>query len=146
VAQLSAGQPVDISFPGLAGRTLSAQIGQIASTPTVKDGNVAYPVQIDLPSTPPNLKMGMTAQVSVGSASPGADQPLVAPRTAVRSVSGQSTVTKVDQSGQWQDVPVQLGRTSGGRVELLGGLQEGDKIVLFDPPFVAAQPQAAVQP
>jgi multidrug efflux pump subunit AcrA (membrane-fusion protein) len=141
VSQLNAGQPVNVSFPGLAGQTVSAAISQIASTPTVKDGNVSYPVQVDLPSAPPNLKMGMTAQVSLNN--PG-DTTLIAPRAAVQTSGGQSTVTKVDPNGDLENIQVQLGRSSGGNVELLGGVKEGDKILLPAAPLPALV--AAVQP
>jgi macrolide-specific efflux system membrane fusion protein len=145
IAHLSAGEPVDVSFPGLGGQTLTASIDQIASTPTVKDGSTTYPIQINLPSVPPNLRIGMTAQVVVSSST--GDQVLIAPRAAIHTVGGQSTVTRLDTNGQTQDVPVQLGRSSGGNVELVGGIQEGDKIVMFVPtPLVAAQPPAPNQP
>jgi multidrug efflux pump subunit AcrA (membrane-fusion protein) len=120
---------------------VSAAISQIASTPTVKDGNVSYPVQVDLPSAPPNLKMGMTAQVSLNN--PG-DTTLIAPRAAVQTSGGQSTVTKVDPNGDLENIQVQLGRSSGGNVELLGGVKEGDKILLPAAPLPALV--AAVQP
>jgi HlyD family secretion protein len=139
VAQLSTGQPVSIDFPGLAGQSVDGSIGQIASTPTVKDGNVSYPVQIDLPSAPDNLKLGMTAQVGLKSA----DATLIAPRSAVQTVAGQSTVTRVDPNGQTESVPVQLGRSGGGNVQLLGGVQEGDRLLLPAPvpPLVATSQQ-----
>jgi multidrug efflux pump subunit AcrA (membrane-fusion protein) len=141
VAQLSPGQAVNVSFPGLTGQSINAAITQIASTPTLKDGNVTYPIQIDLPSAPPNLKMGMTAQVSLTDSDAAT---LIAPRAAVRTVGGQSTVTRIDPSGQTQSVQVQLGKSGGGNVELLGGVQEGDKLLL--PAVAPAMPLVAVQP
>ncbi|HEY2594142.1 MAG TPA: HlyD family efflux transporter periplasmic adaptor subunit, partial [Chloroflexota bacterium] len=149
VAQLSAGQSVDVTFPGLNGPAVTASINQIASTPTTdKNGNVTYPVQIDIPSPPASLKLGMTAQVNLS----GADTPtLVAPRAAVQTVSGQSTVTKLDPSGQTQSVQVQVGRSAGGNIQLLGGVQEGDTLLLAPAtaptlPLVAAQQPATTQP
>jgi multidrug efflux pump subunit AcrA (membrane-fusion protein) len=147
VTQLSAGQSVDVSFPGLSGQSASATISQIASAPTIRDGNTSYPVQIDLPSAPQNLKMGMTAQISLSSPN---DMTLIAPRAAVQTVGGQSTVTKVDPSGQLENVPVQLGKSGGGNVQLLGGVQEGDKLLMpaqLVPPLVAsAQSPGQPQP
>ena len=146
VSQLSAGQPVNVAFPGLAGQTVTASISQIASAPTVKDGNVTYPVQIDLASAPANLKMGMTAQVSLSNSDATT---LIAPRAAVQTVAGQTSVTKVDAGGQLENVPVQLGRSAGGNVELLGGIQEGDKILMPTTttlPVIASQPAPATHP
>jgi len=146
VSQLSTGQPVNVAFPGLAGQTVTASISQIASAPTVKDGNVTYPVQIDLASAPANLKMGMTAQVSLSNSDAAT---LIAPRAAVQTVAGQTSVTKVDAGGQLENVPVQLGRSAGGNVELLGGIQEGDKILMPTTttlPVIASQPAPATHP
>jgi multidrug efflux pump subunit AcrA (membrane-fusion protein) len=146
VSQLSAGQPVNVAFPGLSGQAVGASISQIASTPTVKDGNVTYPVQIDLSSPPANLKMGMSAQVNLSNSD---DATLIAPRAAVQTVAGQTSVTKVDPGGQLENVPVQLGRSAGGNVELLGGVQEGDKILMPTTPalpVIASQPAATGHP
>jgi multidrug efflux pump subunit AcrA (membrane-fusion protein) len=146
VSQLNTGQSVDVAFPGLSGQTVSATISQIASAPTIKDGKASYPVQIDLSSAPTNLKMGMSAQVSVSSPD---DTSLIAPRAAVQTVGGQSTVTKVDADGQLESVPVQLGKSGGGNVQLLGGVQEGDKILIPTTtlPLVAVQaPTGQSQP
>jgi multidrug efflux pump subunit AcrA (membrane-fusion protein) len=146
VSQLSAGQPVNVAFPGLSGQTVNASISQVASAPTVKDGNVTYPVQIDLASAPANLKMGMTAQVNLSNSD---DSTLIAPRAAVQTVAGQPSVTKVDPGGQLENVPVQLGRSAGGNVELLGGIQEGDKILMPTTttlPVIASQPPPASRP
>jgi macrolide-specific efflux system membrane fusion protein len=145
VSQLSAGQQVNVSFPGLSGQTVTASISQVASTPTVKDSNVTYPVQIDLPSAPPSLKIGMTAQVSL---SGGDGTTLIAPRAAIQTVGGQSSVIRVDPGGQLENVPVQIGRSAGGSVELLGGVQDGDKILMptTTMPLVAIQPPSTNQP
>jgi multidrug efflux pump subunit AcrA (membrane-fusion protein) len=147
VAQLTPGQSVNVSFPGLTGQSITATISQIAATPTTKDSNVTYPVQIDLPSAPPNLKMGMTAQVSLTDSDATA---LVAPRAAVQTVGGQSSVTRLDPNGQTENVQVQLGKSGGGNVELLGGVQEGDKLLMPPAapglPLMAAQPPSTSQP
>jgi hypothetical protein len=63
---------------------------------------------------------------------------LVAPRRAVRTIGGQTTVDKVDSGGQVQGVPVQVGRTFGSTVELLGGLQEGDVVAVYEGGTTAA--------
>jgi macrolide-specific efflux system membrane fusion protein len=149
VAQLKPGQSVDVTFPGLTGQSVGASISQIASTPTIKDGSVSYPVQIDLTSPPTDLKLGMTAQVSVKDSGAAT---LIAPRAAVQTVGGQSSVTKIDPNGQTESVQVQLGKSGGGDVELVGGsVQEGDKLLLVAPaapvlPLVASQRPNTSQP
>lgn len=130
VAQLSPGQSVDLSFPGLAGQKASGTIAEIADTAAAaKDNSVSYPVRIDIASALPMLKSGMTAQVNINMGD--ATDVLVAPRGAIRSVSGQSLVSRVGPDGQVQDVTVQVGRTLGTDVELVGGLKEGDIVAVY---------------
>ncbi|MDQ6670029.1 MAG: efflux RND transporter periplasmic adaptor subunit [Chloroflexota bacterium] len=131
VAQLDRGQKMDVSFPGLPGQSTTGTIADIASTGTInKDNQVTYPVRIDLANPPPSLKLGMTAQASLSVAQ--ATDVLVAPRRAIRTVAGQTLMDKLGPDGDLQAVPVQVGRGFGGNVELLGGLQEGDVVAIYD--------------
>jgi multidrug efflux pump subunit AcrA (membrane-fusion protein) len=138
VAQLDRGQSLDLSFPGLPGQAASGTIVDIASTPTVnKDNQVTYPVRLDVASPPTALKLGMTAQATLSVAE--AKDVLVAPRRAVRTVGGQTLVDKLGSDGQVQAVPVQVGRSYGLNVELLGGVQEGDVVAIYDPITASAK-------
>jgi multidrug efflux pump subunit AcrA (membrane-fusion protein) len=130
VAQLSRGQTIDLTFPGLPGQAASGTIAEIGGTATVKDNQVSYPVRIEMQGPPPALKFGMTAQASFAVAE--AKNVLVAPRRSIRTISGQTMVDKVDNGGQVQGVPVQVGRTFGSNLELLNGVQEGDVIAVYD--------------
>jgi HlyD family secretion protein len=141
VTQLKSGQTVDVSFPGLQGQSVSGTVTDIATTASAKTNQVSYPVHITLPSMPPGLKVGMTAQANVVIAE--AKNVLVAPTRAIRSVDGQSVMSKVSSDGQVQTAKVQVGRTFGTNVELLGGIDEGDVVAIFDgatPPSAATAP------
>jgi len=138
VAQLDRGLKMDITFPGLPGQSASGTVVEIASTGTAnKDNQVMYPVRIDVPNPPPSVKIGMTAQASFSMAQ--ATDILVAPRRAIRTVAGQTLLDKVGPDGQVQSVPVQVGRTVGANVELLGGVREGEVVAIYDP--VTAAPK-----
>jgi multidrug efflux pump subunit AcrA (membrane-fusion protein) len=130
VAQLSRGQTIDLSFPGLPGQTTTGTIAEIGGTAAVKDNQVTYPVRIEMQIPPPTLKFGMTAQASFAVAE--AKNVLVAPRRAIRNISGQTMVDKVDNGGQVLGVPVQIGRTFGSNLELLNGVQEGDVVAVYE--------------
>jgi HlyD family secretion protein len=130
VGQLKRGESMDLSFPGLPGQALSGTIVEVASTAVVKDNQVTYPVRIDVQRAPPNLKFGMTAQASLSLAE--ARNVLTAPRRAIRSVSGQTVVDRVDADGQVQSAPVKVGRTYGANVEILEGVQEGDVVAVYE--------------
>ena len=130
VTVLNIGQPVSLAFPGLAGQTASGKIVEIGGTPSSRTGKVTYPVRVDVETLSPDVKLGMTAQVSVSVVE--AQDVLIAPREAVRTVDGQQVVSKVD-GDQVRDVTVQTGRTYGSRIELVHGVQEGDILAVFLP-------------
>jgi multidrug efflux pump subunit AcrA (membrane-fusion protein) len=130
IAQLNSGQSIDLSFPGVPDLAVPGRIVEVGGIATVKNNRPTYPVRIEMSAVPPMVKLGMTAQASVPVAE--AKDVLVAPRRAVRTFSGGTLVDKLDADGQVQTVPVQLGRTFGANVELLGGVQEGDVVAVYE--------------
>jgi multidrug efflux pump subunit AcrA (membrane-fusion protein) len=63
---------------------------------------------------------------------------LLVPLDAIRNVSGQALVGKIDGSGVVQDVPVSVGRTAGLTAELTSGVNEGDVVALYSTATAAA--------
>ena len=137
VNQLSVGQDVSLTFPGLPGQDASGTIAEIAAAPTVAGTNVTYPVRVDVPNAPPQLKVGMSVQLSAEVDE--ARDVLLVPLDAIRNVSGQALVGKIDSSsGVVQDVPVSVGRTAGLTAELTSGVNEGDVVALYTQATAAA--------
>jgi HlyD family secretion protein len=142
VGQLQIGQTVDVSFPGVPGQPISGKVSDIASTANPKPTAgtpVTYPVQVDVPSMPDGVRVGMSADISV-SRGDGTDV-LTVPRTALRNNSGQTLVTVIDPNGQPHDAPVQVGRAVGSEIQVVSGVNEGDVIAVYEPPTVASQKQ-----
>jgi HlyD family secretion protein len=143
VSSLNAGQAVHIDFTGLPGQSTSGTIADVSGAATMtRDNNVAYPVHINIGQMPSAARIGMSVTVSVdtGNGDSGDQNVLVAPREALRTVDGQSVVSKVD-SGQVVDVPVQVGRSFGSQVELVSGVAEGDILAIYSAP--TAPPKAS---
>ena len=137
VNQLSVGQDVSLTFPGLPGQDGSGTIAEIAAAPTVTGTNVSYPVRVDVPNAPPQLKVGMSVQLNAEVDE--ARDVLLVPLDAIRNVSGQALVGKIDSSsGVVQDVPVNVGRTAGLTAELTSGVNEGDVVALYTQATAAA--------
>src|SRR5260370_13259510 len=139
IGQLNRAQGMDLSFPGLRGNTASGTIVDVGSTAAVKDNQVTYPVRIEIAAPPPALKFGMTAQANLSAT--GADNVLVAPRPAIRTVVGSAVLDRIGPNGQLRQVPVQIGRSSAASVELVAGVQEGGVGAVYDggPPTASAQ-------
>jgi multidrug efflux pump subunit AcrA (membrane-fusion protein) len=129
VSQLSRGQTVDLSFPGVPGNSGTGIISEIGGAATVKDNAATYPVRVDMSALPPMVKLGMTVHINIKLGE--ARDVLIAPRESIRVVDGQTMVTTVDPSGRGEDAPVRVGRAYGANVELLDGVQEGDLVAVY---------------
>ena len=136
--------PVNVSFTALPGQSATGTIGEIGSAPIVKPDKVSYPVRVDLDGTPDAVKLGMSAQVSVGLGD--SRDVLVAPASTIHSVNGQPTVTKVGPNGVETQVSVQVGQTYGAGVEIVSGLNEGDLLAVYAPPASAASAGVTTSP
>jgi len=130
VVQLSRGQLMDLTFPGLPGQLVRGTVVDVGSTAIVKVDQITYPVRIELGAPPPALKFGMTAQASMAVSE--ARDILVAPRRSVRTVGEQTVMDKIGADGQVHEVPVTIGRTFGTQVEVVGGVQEGDVVAVYE--------------
>jgi multidrug efflux pump subunit AcrA (membrane-fusion protein) len=61
VARVAVGQPVNVTFDGLPGKTLTGKVTRIAPMSSSGQGGVNYAVLIELDQLDPALKWGMTA-------------------------------------------------------------------------------------
>lgn len=90
---------------------------------------VYYKVKVALDDTDREIKAGMTANVTVSTAS--RDNALYIPFRAVRTNNGGERYVRVLVNGEPQDMRVKLGlRADDGQVEILEGLSQNDEIVL----------------
>ncbi len=58
---------------------------------------------------------------------------LIVPRQAIQNKDGKNFVYRRSASGEFEQVPVELGPATSGRVVIAKGLDEGDQIALRDP-------------
>lgn len=99
-------------------------------------------VEIDVPNTAHKLQPGMYAQVSLNIQRSG--DALTVPIQAVDRTGPQPFVMLVDSTSHIQKRTVQTGIATANRVEILSGLQSGDRIVSTN--ITAYQPGEPVQP
>jgi macrolide-specific efflux system membrane fusion protein len=125
--KIAVGQPVTISIDSLTGQALTGTVSEIDTISTVVSNVVTYNSVISFDSLPATVKPGMTANVSVITASK--DNVVEVPSAAISTSGGQSTVT-VRVNGKDQVTPVQTGLKGDGTTEILSGLNEGDQVVM----------------
>jgi multidrug efflux pump subunit AcrA (membrane-fusion protein) len=133
VSELSADEQVSVTFPNIPNLASTGTIVDIGGVGTIADGGktTTYPVRVDLADTPSQLKIGMSAIVSLTLRE--ARDVLHLPINTIRQSGGQNLVSRLDPNGQITEVPLQLGGTYGTEVEILGGLAEGDTVAIFRP-------------
>ncbi|MFZ5922971.1 MAG: efflux RND transporter periplasmic adaptor subunit [Chloroflexota bacterium] len=116
------------AFPGLE---LSGEVTNVAFTPEVQSGVVLYPVTVLLDETVLSLRAGMT--VNVAFPIEQSSDTLIVPLRSVETEGGRAFVTRVTASGS-ERVAVTLGLITDTQVEILGGLEEGDVVMVFANP------------
>lgn len=119
------GQPARLSVSSLPGRQFSGTVARTANA--LDPASRTMLVEVDVPNTDGALFPGMYAQVALGSARPNA--PLLVPGEAliVRAEGTLLAVVRPDHTVHLQKIEV--GRDYGDRLEVVRGLQVGDRII-----------------
>src|SRR5205085_4430561 len=122
-----AGQPVTSAIDSLTGQRLTGTVSEIDTVSTVVSNVVTYNAVVAFDSVPASVKPGMTATVSVITASK--DNVVSVPSAAISSSGGQSTVT-VQVNGKDEVRTVETGLKGDGTTEIVSGLGDGDQVVM----------------
>jgi HlyD family secretion protein len=133
--RLAPNQSVTVQFNSIADRQFTGhieQIGEIASS----DFSGGWPFTrnfalfIALDQTDSRFKPGITGDVNVlVERVPNA---IVIPAQAMFQRSGQNVVY-VWHSGEFEEIPIQVGRKSGDKILVAKGVSPGEKLALRDP-------------
>ena len=123
-ADLRVGTGADLEFATYPGRTYKGRVTFIY--PTVAEQTRSLRARVSVANTDGRLKPGMYATVQLSSPTRSA---LTVARTAVVQ-TGERAVVFVDQgNGAFKPVTVETGRSAGDYVEILGGLEPGQRVV-----------------
>lgn len=127
ISRVQVGQAVSITLDALPGVELAARVQEMALSPSPGQGVVTYRVRVritDLEEA--QVRPGMTANVRI--ITQRAENVLIVRRRAVRMENGQAYVERVLPGEVLERVPVRLGLEDPTYVEIVSGLQEGDRV------------------
>ncbi|MFZ5562644.1 MAG: efflux RND transporter periplasmic adaptor subunit, partial [Thermodesulfobacteriota bacterium] len=128
IQAVSLNQQVSVSIPALGDAVLTGRVGRIS--PAADTRSRSFLVKVALPDDK-RLKSGMFARVAIPVGEAGM---LLVPESAV-VVHGQlSGVYKVDADSVARFRLIRAGRQYGDRVEVISGIEEGDRYVTDPPP------------
>lgn len=123
-SQVRIGSAAEVRVAGV-GDAFTGKLSAIL--PDVDPATRTLKARIELHNPGLVLKPGMFVRVMFKQANPS--QALVIPQEAVIATGKRTVVIVAGEGGQYRPVDVQLGRESGGDVEVKSGLTEGQKIV-----------------
>ncbi|MDH5589307.1 MAG: efflux RND transporter periplasmic adaptor subunit [Gemmatimonadota bacterium] len=125
LAFVGVGQGALVNFEAYAGRTFTGRVAYVY--PTVSVESRTGRIRVELPNPAGELKPGMYATLHLQA--PPTAATLVVPRSAVIETGERTLVFVVGQDGALYPREVTAGRASLQLVEILSGLEEGDRVV-----------------
>ncbi|MHB9019781.1 MAG: efflux RND transporter periplasmic adaptor subunit [Minisyncoccota bacterium] len=142
VAGIKVGQKVSLSFDAVEGLAMTGQVSEVDTIGTVSQGVVNYSIKIVFDTQDVRVKSGMSVNASI--ITDTKIDVLIVPSSAIKSSGGISYVEipdpsevigQIGNSGVVLVKPVnkqevEIGVTNGTNTEIIGGLKEGDKIIL----------------
>ena len=129
IASLELRQPASVSVAAI-GADIAGTVTAIAPTASSASGSnsvVSYAVTVSLTNPPAALRAGMTAEVTITTAS--VTGVLAVPAAAVRGAAGSYTVLVMTANGTPEARPVTVGLMTSSLVEIQSGLSAGDVVV-----------------
>lgn len=134
IPKIKVGMPVYFTTLGMPDRRFSAKVVQILPTPDTVNDVVLYNVLIDVPNPERLLMTSMSAQVFF--MLDAARNALLVPASAVRPAARgarrearNEAVVRVLVDGKVEPRTVKTGLSNRGQVQILEGLNEGDRVV-----------------
>jgi Cu(I)/Ag(I) efflux system membrane fusion protein len=125
-AQVNPGNETEVRAPGREDKPYAGKV--LAVLPDVDPTTRTLKARVEIRNPGLVLKPGMFVRVLVKER--GAQNVLLVPQEAVIATGKRNVVIVAGDDGKYTPVEVQLGRESGGDVEVRSGLAEGQRVVL----------------
>ncbi|HBM79500.1 MAG TPA: hypothetical protein DD426_01455 [Clostridiaceae bacterium] len=126
IGNIKVGQSAEITADAFKDKVYNGKVSNIAANGTVQNGSATFNVTIDIDS-PSGLKTGMTANVSIITASK--DNVLLVPIDAVQDI-GSNKYVEISEGNSVTRKKVEIGIVNSDYAEVVSGLSDGDKIVM----------------
>ncbi|MDT8902540.1 efflux RND transporter periplasmic adaptor subunit [Anaeroselena agilis] len=127
IGKVAVGQKATFTVDAYPGKVFTGVVSSVSQKATIQQNVVYYGVIIDVDAGDRELKPTMTARVSVAVGE--SKNALTVPLAAVKTNKNQQYVV-VMKNGQATNVNITTGLSSDDRVEITGGLTDGDQVVV----------------
>lgn len=130
LANIKAGAGVNVNIDAAVEAERSLTATQVTVLPTADAVSNMVKVRVTLPQGLASVRPGMFARAALPVSLSNASPQIIVPAKAVIKRSELTAVYVVNSKGQPQLRQVRLGRKQGNNIEVLAGLQAGEKIAL----------------
>lgn len=134
IARVGRGDRVGVRFDALGDRTLGGRVTEVSVT--ADDRMNTYPVTVLLDAPDPDLRPGMVGEVAFGFEAEGGGPRIFVPPAAVGQDRQGRFVYVLEpdpdpgsEAGSVRRRPVRVGELTSGGLEILGGLEDGERVV-----------------
>ena len=129
IGKIELNQQAKITLDAFSDQEFSGKIIQIEPAETVIQGVVYYKIIIGFDEINKNIKPGMTANIII--TTDFRKNVLTIPQRAIKEKQGKKIV-KIPHNKTFQETEIETGlKGSSGRIEVLSGLNQGDKVITF---------------
>ena len=132
INQIEVGQPVEIQADAYPDQAFAGRVKLVAPEAVVEQNVTSFQVRLDLETGEDELQSGMNVDVEfIGDELSDA---LVVPTVAIVRQDGQEGVLVPDSKNRARFKPVTTGSQVGNQIQILEGVEEGDRIFIDLPP------------
>ncbi len=132
------GNPCEVSASVLPDKKMVGKVVKIFPQGTEVQSVVRFPVRVKITNPPPELRPGMTADVTIHVAS--RKDVLVVPDNTITRSQGKETVEVMVGEQQTEVRDIKAGLSNWEETEVLSGLKEGDQVIIPPPPGTPLPP------
>lgn len=142
VAKIKVGQKTTLTFDAIPDLTITGQVAEIDAIGTVSQGVVTYKVKIAFDTQDEKIKTAMS--VSAAIITDIKQNVLIVPNSAIKSQGSTHYVEIIEGEGAVRKQTVETGLSNDESTEIIGGLKEGDIIIVrtISSSVKAQQPQS----
>jgi Cu(I)/Ag(I) efflux system membrane fusion protein len=126
IARVAAGQPASVTIDAFPGRRFDAKVSYLY--PALNAATRTTPVRLELQNPDGLLRPGMFAHVELATA--GAAPRLTVPGSAIVAGTDRDVVLVAEGEGRFRPQEVTVGMRGRDHVEILDGLEEGERVVV----------------
>ncbi|MEL7329018.1 MAG: efflux RND transporter periplasmic adaptor subunit [Cyanobacteria bacterium J06559_1] len=132
ISKISVGQSVEVQADAYLEETFEGEVRLIAPEAIEQQNVTVFQVRVQLLTGIAQLRSNMNTNVTF--LGDRLEEALVIPAVAVITQGGESGVLVPGENGRAEFEPVVLGAPTGDRIQILDGLDEGDRVFIDLPP------------